>query len=853
MLRVALKGLLGHKLRFAMTAVAVVLGVGFVSGTYVLTDSMNDAFTGLFDDIFAETDVIVRAENPLGDDIAAGPQPGLVPPLPESIVDDVGAVDGVSVAIGGVSGFAQFLDAEGEPIGGTGPPTFGLSWSDEDRTVTLREGEAPAGPGQVAMDAATAESNDFDVGDDVRILLNTGIQTFEIAGILGFGEADNLLGATIAAFELPVAQALFDKEGVVDEISVVGDAGSDPVELRDRIAEALTGQDVEVTTAQEEADEQAEGIEAFLGIFNTILLAFAGVALFVGAFIIANTFSIVVAQRTREFALLRAVGASTRQVQIAVVTEAAVLGVLASVVGLLLGVGVAAALKGALAAFGLDIPGGGTIIAPRTIAVSFTIGIGVTVLASLFPSFRAARVPPVEAMRGTGDAAESSRRRILGGTIAVALGVLSLSLGLFTDLGNALLLVGAGAALTMLGVAMASPLVALPYVRGLRRPLDRFGLPGRLAQRNALRSPGRTATTASALMIGLALVTLVTILASTINNSLTTALDEQFRADFILSNEGAQGFGLLPTGIAAALTELDELEAVSPMRFMPIGTEDPEGEPGTTGGMAVDPATIESLLDLGVTAGDLGQLAVDEVFVSDDEATNLGVSPGDTVPITFPDGRTIDVPIAGTYANVDFVGTNHVFSIATAQARAPQAQDLNVLARAGDDVEAARAAMEAAVEEFPIVGIQDQSEFRQTTEDSINQLLMLMLVLLLLALFIALLGIANTLALAVFERTREIGLLRAVGMDGRQTRRMILWESVIISVFGALLGVAVGIFFGWALVQALGEEGGLEGLTIPGLQLVIYVVVAGLAGVVAAIFPAWRATKLDVLEAVTTE
>ncbi|MDX1510321.1 MAG: FtsX-like permease family protein [Nitriliruptorales bacterium] len=843
MLRVALKALLGHKLRFAMTALSVLLGVAFVTGSFVLTDSMDRAFTGLFEDIFEGTDVVVGGVNPT-ESFEGPPAIGAGPTLPEELREEIRGIDGVAEARGSVEGFAQFISKDDEPIG-LQAPTFGFSWVGDSEQVTLRDGRAPTGPDDVTMDVSTAELNGFEVGDEVRIVLPSGVETFTIVGLTGFGDQDNLLGATVAAFDLARAQELFGKDGQLDTIEIVAADGVTPEELRDRVAAVIASDTVEVVTAQDEADEQLEQIRTGLGFFTTALLAFAGVALFVGSFIIANTFSIVVAQRTREFALLRALGASTRQVQWAVLIEALTVGVLAGTLGIFGGVALSLMLQVGLGAAGLDLPTGGITITARTIVASYAVAIVVTVVASIAPARRAARVAPVEAMRGLGTAREGSATiRTVVGAIAGAGGAAALVVGLLGPGGIAL--VGAGAALTMLGVALLAPLLATPVGHLLGELPARRGLPGRLAQRNATRNPVRTAATASALMIGLALVSFVSILVASVQGAVADTFDEQFRSDFIIATD-QPGFRNLPPSVYADIDASPAIAAASPVRFV----QTVDADDAATFVAGVNATAIADLVELGVTDGDIAALGIDEVFLANEWAADRDLAVGDSVSLTFADAQTVPLRVAGLFDNADLVSPVLV-SLETATAHDPTAFDMFVFARAEGDLEAARQAITEIAGVIPGIEVQDQAEFRQSQEDGINQILTLMIGLLALAILIALLGIINTLALSVFERTREIGLLRAVGMDARQTRSMIRWESIIVAVFGALLGVVVGAFFGYAVVQALRDEG-ISRLVLPYSRLAIYVLAAGIGGVAAAIFPAWRASRLDVLEAVTTE
>jgi putative ABC transport system permease protein len=845
--RVALKGLLGHKVRFALTTLAVVLGVTFVAGAFVLTDSMERAFDELFETSFAAADVIVRAQDGF-ETSAADWQLGEGATLEEDLLDDVAAVDGVEAVEGGIEGSGRFLDPDGEPIV-TQAPTLAFAWTERANPLTLREGRAPEAADDITMDAGTFARYGFALGDDVRFATEQGISTHELVGVTGFGESDNLLGATIATVPLERAQELFDKPGVLDEIAVVGDGSVDPTVLRERISDVIGGAGV-VSTADEAAAAGSADVADALGFVTTVLLAFAGIALFVGMFLIFNTFAIVVAQRSREFALLRAVGASRRQVRAAVMGEAAVVGVVAATLGLLLGIGLGRGLPALFGAMGIELPTGGAVVEPRTIVVAYVVGVGVTVLAAILPARRASQVPPVEALREAATAPGSSlHRRTVAGAVLAVLGAVTLVLGLSGAVGNALALVGAGAAVAFLGVALLAPLLADPLARTLGAIPARTSVAGKVARGNARRDPRRTALTASALMIGLALVTAVSILTASVQGAVADALNDQLRADFLVQNGGINAPPVpLPPVLAEELAGDPALAAVTPVR----GSQADDGD-RVVDLVGMDVEVLDQVIALEEREGTIATLGADDLAMVDDLAAERGLTLGDDLEFTFRTGGTATLTLAATFASSELLGTGYLVDLSALEAHAgAAAADVLVFANASGDLDEARAAIDERLDLAPGATVSDQAEFRATQEEAIDQVLGLMLVLLALAIVIALLGITNTLALAVLERTREIGLLRAVGMTRRQTRRMVLWESVLVSAFGAVLGIGVGTLLGWAIVQALEEEG-VQRLVLPAGQLAIYAVVAIVAGVIAAVLPAWRAARIDVLRAVTVE
>jgi putative ABC transport system permease protein len=840
----SLKGIMAHKLRLFLTALAVVLGVAFVAGTFVLTDTINKTFDTLFTEISAGTDLTVRAVSGFGND-AGGFDTASRDTVPASLIDTVRRTPGVQAADGTVTGYAQFVDKEGKAVASGGAPTLGFNWTEPGLSpLQLRSGREPQRDGEVVVDAVTARTHKFAVGDRVTVLFKGPTQEFTLVGITGFGEADNLAGATLAIFEEATAQRVFGKAGRYDSIEIKAAEGVGARELRDRLVGTLPA-DVEVVTSKEVADESAEAVGQALGFFSTALLVFAGIALFVGGFIILNTFSILVAQRTRELALLRALGASRRQVMTSVIIEAFAVGLFAAIVGLSLGVLVAIGLQNLLKAFGIDLPASGVVLKPRTIIASFVVGVGVTVLSSISPARRASKIPPMAALRGGAEEHGGSlRRRSLAGAVVFALGMAALLSGLF---GGTLGLVGLGAALVFVGVALLSPAAARPLARVIGAPFPRIaGMSGKLGRQNAMRNPRRTAATSAALTVGLGLVACVSVLAASIKASAADIVDDYMAADYIVST--ANFLPSISTDLAPRLARLPEIGAVSALQ---TGQWRSNGQARSL--FAADPATLGQVLKFEVTAGDVGGLARGEVFLAEEELADLGLSVGSQLPMTFARTGDTQLRIAGTFSENQLLGS-YLVSTATFEANFTERLDFAVLAKARPGVppEAARAAVERVTEEFPNVELRDQAEFKEQQEDQVDQILGLITALLMLSIFIALFGIVNTLALSIFERTRELGLLRAVGMSRRQVRSMIRGESVIIAVMGAILGLAVGVLFGYAIVEALADEG-IGAVVVPGGQLLTYVILAGIAGVIAAVFPARRAARLDVLAAISHE
>jgi putative ABC transport system permease protein len=852
MWRATFKALVAKKLRLVLTALSVVLGVGFVAGTYVLTDTMNEAFEQLFDRTTGAADVVVRSTSAF-DSGATDPGGGggeERAPMPESVLADVTEVPGVAVATGDVQGYAQMIDPRtDEVIGGVGPPTIGTNWNElADQILEIREGSPPSGPNEVVVDAATARTSKLAVGDSIRILFEGPPQEFTISGIAGFGDVDNLAGATLAVFDLPTAQEVLGKRGEFDVISAVGEEGVAASELRASI-DAVLPEGIEAVTSTTVSDEASRTLQEGLSFFRTALLVFAMIALFVGSFIIFNTFSIIVAQRTRELALLRALGASSRQVIVSVVVEAFVVGLVASVIGILVGIVIALGLQGLLGLFNIDLPSTAIQLLPRTIAVSLIAGTVVTVAASILPARRAGLVAPIQALREAEDAPPSRAlvgRRLVIAMLVTGLGVAALLYGLFGAETNGAAIVGLGAAVTFIGVAMLSPLAAKPIAGGLGAPLRRLSAAGRLGRGNAMRSPRRTASTATALMIGLGLVSMVAILAASLKASFDAALTETLKADYTLATSSFTAFS---PDVEARVAALPEVGVSAAFRQNGFRVND-----STSFVTAVDPATVEEVASMEVSEGSVGALSEPEtVLVHREVADDNGWKLDDEVPARFASSGDVPLTIVGIYDEERLVG-DYVISLDTYGGVYQEQLDAFVLVKGAEGVPLPEVedAVRDAVAEFPNVQVQDQATFREQQAGFIDQLLGLVTALLLMAIVIALFGIVNTLGLSIYERTRELGLLRAVGMSRKQVKRMVRWESVIIAIFGAVLGIVIGVAFGWALQQALRGEGVTE-FVVPVGQLVVYLVLAGLAGVLAAIWPARRAARLDVLEAISYE
>ncbi|WP_370327492.1 ABC transporter permease [Euzebya sp.] len=838
MLSTVIKSLLAHKVRLSMTALSVVLGVAFVAGTLVLTDTLRATFDDLFAEAYADIDVAVMSAE--SDDSAVATDASGVP---VDVVDRITAVEGVAAAMGDVQGTAVLLDLDGEQLGNPQAPSIAGSVPTEEgmSAVVLREGRFAETADEVVVDVGTATTEDLVVGDRVQVVADGPATTHTIVGFIGYGDLDNLAGATMALFDPDTAFERFNTDGGYAMVTVAAD-GVDHDVLRDRIARAI-GADYEVLTSAQLGEDAASQVTEGLGIITTALLVFAGISLFVGSFIIANTFGIIVAQRTRELALLRAVGASRRQVVASVLGEALAVGVVGSVVGVGVGVGVAAGLRSVLDTFGLTLPEGPLVVEPATAVVGLAVGVVVTTLAAIGPALRAVRVPPVAALQAVAVPAtpRGGRVRNVLGVLVLLGGLAVMSAGLLAGGGAAV--AGGGAAMVMVGMSLLAAVVARPVVGLMGVPIARvMGIRGDLARQNAMRNPTRTASTASALMIGLGLVTFTMIFASSITASTSASIDESFLAEFNIRSTQVGPVGI-PEQVVGAVESVDGVAAVNAMTytdFTHAGTE--------IFGAGVDPATFGQTLVVDEVEGAMADLAEGGVAVKAAVAEDEGWHVGDVVDLTFPSAGEVAVPIRAVFeADVD---TSWLFDNATVREvteGAPLGQ-LFVRLADGVDVDEARADLEVALGPFPTARLMDQAELKADLQAQVDQMLGLMSALLVLSIVIALVGIVNTLGLSVYERIRELGLLRAVGASRRQVRAMVRWEAVLIAGLGATLGLAIGVTFGRLMTLALADQG-ISTFEVPAAQLVIGFVAAALAGIAAAILPARRASRVDVLKA----
>jgi putative ABC transport system permease protein len=862
MRRFSLKSLAYRRGRSILTALAIVLGVSMISGTYVLTDTIDRAFNGIFNASYQDTNVVIS-----GKPVVKGAASG-APTIPASLLQRVRSLPDVDAAAGSLmdlsseSNSVKLLDHSGKAITG-GSPTlgFGIDTSQPRfNPLKLVEGRWAAGAGDVVIDAGTAKKHDFHVGERVSVSARGPIRQFTIAGIARYGKVDSLGGATIAVFTVPTAQRLLGKPGQFDQISLAAKPGVSDAQLA-RGVRPLLPPTARVQTGDERAQADAKDTKTFVKYIRYFLLAFAALALFVGAFVIFNTLSITVAQRAREFATLRTLGASRRQVLRSVLLEGAVLGTLASLVGLGLGVVLAKGLTAVMKLLQLELPSATSVVATRTVVVSLGVGIVMTLAATIVPALRATRVPPIAAVR---EGAVLPGTRLAHHRSRLAVGVLSLaavllSLGSFAGglgTGQKLALLGVGLLALFSGVALVASRLVGPLTSAVGQPAQRLGgEAGRLAKRNALRDPARTASTAAALMIGLAMVTVVATLGDGLRRSDTRALEHQVRADYVIT--AANGFGQLSGETLKAVPARSAAGVISPVlddRAHVLG-----GDVQVEG---LDPATIGDAYRFDWREGSsdavLSQLGSDGAIVKASYADKHHLHIGSQLALTSPSGRHVPLRVAGIFAPPSFDKVSPVLgpisiprsTFETAFPR-PKVRMAFVTVPSAVPAETAQAALAAGLKRFPDANVQTRDEWVTEQANGINKLLNLLYVLLALSVIVSLFGMVNTLVLAVSERTRELGMLRAVGMTRRQLRRMIRHESIITALIGAGLGLPLGLAVAGVATHALSGQG--VAFSVPLGSLLAFVVVAAVAGIVAAALPARRAARLDVLDALHYE
>jgi len=855
MIRVSLKGLWGRKLRTFLTALAIVLGVSMISGTYVLTDTITASFTKVIDGSYTGADAVVSGKVAFRNNNSNTEQ---TPAFPDSVLAKVKALPDVAAAAGTIGDQVKLIGRDGKVISTKGGEAIAASVDPRNdaqfNPLKLVSGAWPVGNGQIAIDQRTSQKKHFAVGDTISVAADQGIRQFEITGVATFASASSIGASTIAIFDVPTAQDLFDKDGKFDEVQVAARPGVTPEKLAGEIRPLLP-ETAKVKTAEAQTQEQVDNVNEGVGIFQKVLLAFGGIALFVGAFVIANTLSITIAQRMREFATLRTIGGSRRQVLRIVMLEALVVGAVASLFGLLFGLAIAKGLNALFSALGVEFPSGGTILATRTIVVSLTVGIVVTLLASLRPAIKATRVPPIAAVR-EGATLPSSRLSRFGPIVSIvtlALGILLLVYGIFgggMTIAARLMALGLGTLILFVGVALNAKRAVRPLAAVLGWPGARIGgSAGTLARENAMRNPSRTASTASALMIGLALITFVAILGAGLRTSFGDAVDKLFVADYALTAEN--DFDPFTAQADHAVGGTPGVTAVSPIR---AGDARVFGDNIQVTAVDTNLAKTVRIDWLHGTTSVPAQLGKDGAFVDKDYAKDHDLKVGSPIAVKTPTGQVLNLRLKGIFdppkGGSPFGSVT--MSAATFDANYAKPQNLMTLVNIKGGANAANSArLDLSLHAFPDAKVVTAAQFKKNQEADINLTLNLLYGLLGLSVIISLFGVVNTLVLSVFERTRELGMLRAVGMTRRQVRRMIRHESIVTALIGGALGIAVGVFLAVLTTQALSDEGIV--LAIPWTTIGVFVVATIVAGILAAILPARRASRLNILEALQYE
>ncbi|MEU6542617.1 FtsX-like permease family protein [Streptomyces sp. NPDC046859] len=844
MFRTALRNVLAHKARLLMTVLAVMLGVAFVSGTLVFADTLSNAFRNQSAKSYDDVAVAVTSH-------ADPDNPEEEPGLSQKTLDRLTAVDGVAAAHGRVEGFAGVADPDGKLIGvgwSNKGSNFAPGKDGEDAAYTFTEGSGPVKDDQVALDEESATKGEYQVGDRVRVATNGPVKEFTLSGVFTTEDGAVNAGGSLVLFDTAVAQKQYLQPGYFESVTLTAAPGASDAKILDAV-KPLLPDNAEARTGQALADEQADQIEQGMGNLKQVLLGFAGIALFVGIFLISNTFTMLVAQRTKEIALMRAVGASRRQISRSVLAEAALVGLVASLIGFALGVGLAVGLRSGMAAFEMKIPDGPLILSATPVIAAVAVGVLITMLAAWLPGRRAAKIPPVAAMNSV-HAVATTKSLVLRNSIGAAitaLGATGIVLGASTGGDDGRMYIGAGAFLALIGVIILIPLLSRPVI-ALVRPLlaGPFGVAGKLAGQNAVRNPRRTGATASALAIGLTLVTGLSVLGITVGTAIDKMTTDNIKADYMVSM--ANG-GDLDRSALAALEKAEGVSAVSPQQSVYFQADGDD----FVSASAVTPGDIGRVLKVDVVSGDIGTLADGQIAVAEKTARSKGWKPGESVPVTFGDDKKDTLTVGAVFKDSEFLSPVLVDTeVVEPHETRPSIQQIFVKIDGGQ-TSANEKVLIDALGDNPAITVMDRQDIRDEFGGAINTLLNIMYGLLAMALIIAVLGVVNTLAMSVFERQQEIGMLRAIGLDRRRVKRMVRLEAVVISVFGAVVGVGLGAFLGWAIGETFADQVPGYALVLPWDRIGIFLVLAGLVGVLAAMWPARNAARLNMLNAIKAE
>ncbi len=897
MFKLALKNLWEHKVRLLASAVAVFLGVAFLAGTFVFTDSLRGVFDDLFSSVYKGTDVLVQGEQAFK---AHDPSNSTRARLTAAQLDRVKAVNGVASAAGGVQGFAQVIDKKGKLVGRSGPPKFGYNWIADPRlgVYKLFSGRAPAADNEIVVDRGVMKSAKFTLGDTIKVATQKPTESFTIVGDATFGSSDASLGSSAVFFTTSKAQSLFGQPGQFDAIRARVAKGVSPDQLVSNVKAALKGQKVEVLSAAAATALARSLVSGFFDTFQTVLSVFAYIALFVGTFVIYNSFKIVFTQRTREMAMLRAIGASQRQILSSTVIESFIVGLLSSIVGVAGGVGLAVGLKALLNAIGATLPSGALVLAPRTVIVGVLVGLVTTMVSSLLPAIKASRVKPLAALRDVAvDRTGTAKSRLFGAVALYALGAVTLAVGLAGKGTPGAKILGISAVAVLVGTIVIGPIISKPLaavfgapwfgwvvtvfgvvvsLAGIATIAKSFGdkkpamiinglillpigiylfrtgraaptTPGRIARENAMRNPSRTSATALALTISTALVSALFVFSTSITDTFTGALSKSIKADFLVASASQEGFS---GDVSNVVAKLPGVVAISPFRFVEARVGFASKQLG-----AVDASTIARVLDIGKTEGDISALAQpNTIAVASRTLKSNDWKIGQKLTFRFGNNKTADLTLVATYSKPE--GLANTYYLTTIKTLAPYSNtDLDQFVYVqtdGKDDAAFKKAGEKALADYPTAKLQTKKEFEKEQVGQLNQVLGIILALLGLSMFVAIVGIANTLKLSVLERTRELGLLRAIGMGREQTKSMVRWEAIVVATIGAIIGLLIGTAYGAALVHVLGKDGSLT-LGVPFPTIIGLALAASIIGLYAARRPAKRASKLNILQAIATE
>jgi putative ABC transport system permease protein len=844
MFRTALRNVLAHKARLLMTVLAVMLGVAFVSGTLVFADTLSNAFRNQSAKSYDNVAVAVTS-------YADPDDPKEEPGLSRKTLDKISAVDGVAGVYGRVEGFAGVADPDGKLIGvgwSNKGSNFAPGKGGKDTAYTFTDGSGPVKDDQIALDKESATKGEYQVGDRVRVATNGPVKEYTLSGVFTTEDGAVNAGGSLVLFDTAVAQKQYLKPDYFENVTVTAAPGASDAKILDAVKRLLPDT-AEAQTGQALADEQAQQIEQGLGSLKQILLGFAGIALFVGIFLISNTFTMLVAQRTKEIALMRAVGASRKQITRSVLAEAAVVGLVASVIGFVLGIGLAVGLRSGMAAFEMKVPDGPLILSATPVLAAIGVGVLITTFAAWLPGRRAAKIPPVAAMSSVHAVATTKSLVVRNsiGTAITGLGAAAIVAGASTGGSDGRMYIGAGAFFALIGVIILIPLLSRPVI-ALVRPLlvGPFGVSGKLAGQNAVRNPRRTGATASALAIGLTLVTGLSVIGITVGTAIDKMTTDNIKADYMVSM--ANG-GDLDQSALTALEKAKGVTAVSPQQDvgLEVGADDFVSASGVT------PGAIQQVLNVDVVSGDIDSLAKGQIAVAEKTAKSKGWKTGDSVNVTFTDEAKATLTVGAVYKDSEFLSPVLIDTkVVNPHEVKPYIPQIFVKVDGGQ-TSANEKVLIDALGDNPAMTVMDKQDIRNEFGGAINTMLNIMYGLLAMALIIAVLGVVNTLAMSVFERQQEIGMLRAIGLDRRRVKRMVRLEAVVISVFGAVIGIGLGSFLGWAIGETIAEQIPGYALVLPWDRIGIFLVLAGLVGVLAALWPARNAAKLNMLNAIKAE